>query len=71
MRDGGANHWDTEEILFSFFYTLGNGCWYFFGFTVAYAHHAFAIAYNDKRGKGEAASTLDHFGNAVDLYNAL
>src|SRR5690625_910254 len=70
VRDGGTNQWDAEEVLLGFFYNLGDGCWYFFGFAVAHTDHAFAVTYDDESGEGETTSTLDHFGNAVNLHNA-
>src|SRR5699024_5361456 len=65
-----ANQWDAEEVLLSFFDTLGNGCWYFLRLAVADTDHAFAIADHDEGGKGETASTFDHFGDTVDRDNA-
>jgi hypothetical protein len=45
--------------------------WHFFGFALAHANAAIAIADHGQCGKTQDTAALDHLGNAVDGHNTL
>jgi hypothetical protein len=56
-------------LFFGFLHAFSNRLGNLAGFSQAAANVALTVADNDNRAETEPASTLDHFGNPVDVNN--
>ena len=54
------------HVATGFFHRLLHSSRHLFGFAFAHAHAAIAITNDGECGEAEDATTLDHFGHAVD-----
>ncbi len=61
----------AEEVLLGALHALLDRERNLVGLAVADADHFAFVAYHYERGEGEAPTTLDHLGDAVDLHHSL
>src|SRR5450830_234703 len=71
MRDGALDPRHAEEALLGFLHALGDRCGHLLGLAVADTDHSVGVTHHDERGEAEAATALDHLGDAVDGHDAL
>ena len=71
VRNGGAKERHANEVLLRVFGPLADGLWHFAGLADANANVSLAVANDDERREGEAASTLHYLRYAVDLHDLL
>src|SRR5207249_3774772 len=67
----GPAQGDADELLLGILDALADGFRHLAGFTEPGADDAVPIADDDQRAKAEAAATLHHFGDAIDLDDLL
>src|SRR4026208_725041 len=71
MRDGRVGHWDADDILLGCLDAFANGFWHLASLTHAHTDMALAIADHYYGAETKASAAFDHFGDAVDLNDAL
>src|SRR5689334_4662400 len=71
MWDGRVGRRDTDNILFGSFDTFANRFRHLASLAHAHPDMTFAIANHHHRAETETPATFDHFGDAIDLNDAL